>query len=718
MKVVLFWLSIACIYMTSTVHARTRADDIREMSRGGANVVLGALQGQVYLIRRGVTEGGEINTIFDENLGALWKLGKPWVHYPKWPALHLAVASGKHDHLNAAFYFMTHGANITEYQLPIRAIHETHGVVDIGYGPAMLYALGLGGIKVDAQHAALLQRLKDTLGEHFDLAPVNNFLRDTGNPPLIHIPAYVFFVEGIHVLLEDFQLDINTRDQYGGTVLHVAAWLGQLELAMRLLSKGANRLIADSSGRTPLHYAIIRGHAAMVGLLSVAPKGMSAAQEKALKHELFETPDKHGRNAHALARLHPILPGMIDLLEQETGAASPAARQLVRHSRRRVYEREEADDVGMRGGWAFPAELQLQDSSNSEIIAEIHANSNINVVIGDSLSKGVFKRDYFSVQKPVLLTGEPFGNLPIWSYWRREDFLLRYGAIKVAVLHPQDTLQSSRAENSAGTIADFLSEMERAAHSTPDGTCPQGGRGASTFNKVAFTKVASVQQPLLWEDIIPPPLFQLCNSPGAGVSAARSAAHRQRQYPLRLVVNPRGASFPMHSRAASWDLLITGQKQWYLLPPMPLPNFGTKSEIDLEMADSHAEVRARAKNLDRLRSTPDLFLLEAAKMRSEGLLFEVTQLPGEVLFVPHDWEQLSVSHAAADSLSISQEMCSWTHSDVRFTPLSLAVYGGKDDHRDQAGHPPTGYSDFFGMMSMIKGGGRDEMPEFTANVKI
>jgi len=676
--------------------------------------VLGALQGQVYLVRRGVTEGGEINTVMDENLGSLWKLGEPWIHYPKWPALHLAIAAGKHDNLNAAFYLMTHGANITEYQSPIRAVHDTLGVVDIGYGPAMLYALGMGGIRVNAHHAALLQRLRDTLHDHFDMAPVHAFLRDTGNPPLVHLPAYISFVEGIHVLLEDFGLDINTQDQYGSTLLHAAVWLGQLELVIRLLSKGADRLIADSNGRTALHYAIIRGHVAMAGLLCVAPMELSAGAAQELRQKLLETPDKHGRNAHALAQMHPILPGMVELMQQEVGQASAAAtRQLMRHSRRRVYEMESRDRSGVRGGWAFPP--ALQNGNNMEINAEIHANADIDVVIGDSLSKGVFRRDYFSAQKPVLLTGDPFGNLPIWSHWRKEEFLLRYGAMQIAVVLPQDTLQSSRAEKSAGTLAEFLLEVEQATQTcsgSPAGTCPQSSL------KVGFTNVASVQQPLLWEDIVPPPLFQLCHSPGAGASAARSAANRQRKYPIRLVVNPRGTSFPMHSRAASWDLLVTGQKQWYLLPPMPLPRVSKESEIDMEVADSHAEVRARAKKLDSLRVTPELFVQEAAKMRSEGLLFEVTQLPGEVLFIPHDWEQVTFSHSAAESVSISQEMCSWRHTDIRFTPLSLAVYGGKDVHRDQAGHPPTGYPDFFGMMSMIKAPGKDELPDFMPNHKI
>ena len=181
---------------------------------------------------------------------------------------------------------MNHGANVTQYQLPVRAIHETLGLVDIGYGPAMLYALGMGGIKVDENHAALLQRLWDTLNDHFDLVPVVKFLQETGNPPLLHVPAYVSFTEGIHVLLEDFKLDVNVRDQYGATALHIAAWQGDIELAIRLLSKGADRLIPDSNGRTALHYAILRGHTTMAGLLCVPPTEMTRTDATELRRKV------------------------------------------------------------------------------------------------------------------------------------------------------------------------------------------------------------------------------------------------------------------------------------------------------------------------------------------------------------------------------------------------------------------------------------------------
>jgi hypothetical protein len=188
--------------------------------------------------------------------------------------------------LLAAFYLMNHGANVTQYQLPVRAIHETLGLVDIGYGPAMLYALGMGGINVNENHAAILQRLHDTLSDHFDLVAVRAYLQETGNPPLLHIPAYVPFTEGVHVLLEDFQLDVNERDQYGATALHAAVWQGQVELVIRLLSKGADRLIPDIHGRTALHYAILRGHTAIAGLLCVPPRELTGAKAAQLRNKV------------------------------------------------------------------------------------------------------------------------------------------------------------------------------------------------------------------------------------------------------------------------------------------------------------------------------------------------------------------------------------------------------------------------------------------------
>jgi ankyrin repeat protein len=62
--------------------------------------------------------------------------------------------------------------------------------------------------------------------------------------------------------------DTNKHDpQDGNTVLHKAAWQGNLHLATHLISKGADLNAVNYNGETPLHLAAWAGHHTMVTLL-------------------------------------------------------------------------------------------------------------------------------------------------------------------------------------------------------------------------------------------------------------------------------------------------------------------------------------------------------------------------------------------------------------------------------------------------------------------
>jgi hypothetical protein len=115
-------------------------------------------------------------------------------------------------------------------------------------------------------------------------------------------------------------------------------------------------------------------------------------------------------------------------------------------------------------------------------------------------------------------------------------------------------------------------------------------------------------------------------------------------------------------RNATWDLQLTGRKRWFLVPPgMTMDDRATATCV------TDGSVRA------------DALLITVAALRAQGELVEVEQAPGEVLFIPHDWKRAIVH--LEDSVSISQEFCTFLNTDTRVQPLGTVLYGGEDNFR-------------------------------------
>ncbi len=73
-----------------------------------------------------------------------------------------------------------------------------------------------------------------------------------------------------HALLNN--VDIHAVDASGRNLLHVAAFLGNLDLCKAILQLGGDRDLKDNQGLTPLQYASKRGEKEVVALLLAAPK--------------------------------------------------------------------------------------------------------------------------------------------------------------------------------------------------------------------------------------------------------------------------------------------------------------------------------------------------------------------------------------------------------------------------------------------------------------
>ena len=116
-----------------------------------------------------------------------------------------------------------------------------------GYGKTALYTT-IGSVQLSQKDTIRITRLLLKKG-----ADVN--IKDKrGYPLLIEAVRKGSSIEILDVLMEH-GLEINAKDDRGSTALHWSARFGKIEYVKYLLSKGADPLIENLSGYTPLSYA-------------------------------------------------------------------------------------------------------------------------------------------------------------------------------------------------------------------------------------------------------------------------------------------------------------------------------------------------------------------------------------------------------------------------------------------------------------------------------
>jgi uncharacterized protein len=91
---------------------------------------------------------------------------------------------------------------------------------------------------------------------------------DCGYTPL-HMASPRGHADVCSILLAHGCGDVNHQDSHGITALHLASAYGHVDVMMVLRGAGADPLMVDQEGDTPLSFAVMRGHAACVALLQV-----------------------------------------------------------------------------------------------------------------------------------------------------------------------------------------------------------------------------------------------------------------------------------------------------------------------------------------------------------------------------------------------------------------------------------------------------------------
>lgn len=196
---------------------------------------------------------------------------------------------------------------------------------------------------------------------------------------------------------------------------------------------------------------------------------------------------------------------------------------------------------------------------------------------------------------PVLLEGGA-AHLPAMRMWGKPEVL----AAKLG-----DTLLSAGPVPYPASMGLFGREVKLADFETCSGAAQTAGAVPDYIFDVTVTR----RMPELLSDaeLLPPALFDA----GDGLAKVAYARHPQ------LGVGPRGAGAPMHAHFAALNALFSGAKRWLLVPPEE--TFWGVSPASTWAASG-----------------------EPAALRARGALLEVTQHPGDLLFVPEGWGHATV----------------------------------------------------------------------------
>ena len=591
-----------------------------------------------------------------------------------------------------------------------------------------------------------------------------------GNSPLLHLTIMAGFFDGVYVIVNEFRMGVNEPDRHFQlSPLHVAVWEGRLEIVQFLLHRGADPHLRDQMGRTPLHYAAIRG---LRDVFLLVQQHLGHGQRRYELCALMEVRDKYNQTALDIA----LRPPVSSLVNQTAHSIMSSAcshmydrwAQAQQAAAARTVVRPLTMPMPMSLGWAQAAtavEVERERERESHPGAR---HRSVDRVDGVSLNASALYRRYIVNQRPVIITnGELLtASSRVWAFLDRDSFVQRYGDYLLSrggskyfdfypslnSSHFSVTARAQHAEVEM-SIGEWVQRMgvegggEEAAPIPGSAAAGPSARWGSEFmahsvhpasrqalaarrqraeeeaelrdqihrmNSMRSTGDPEVFRSIVragdngtlsdrwWDDFPPIPLWsQLCttSSPSLVGKKSQASSHSaedpgmdgpEDQEPYQVYLGPAHTSMPIHSHNSSWNILLTGLKRWYVMPP------GHGVYAFTRLPDSE-EDRANVTLLSQLSreavqevwSIPEWLERYGNRLIAQGLVYEFTQHPGEMVYLPHNWVHGTLN--LADSVSISQEVCTMQHTDQRYYPVGLGLYGGRDRFRRYK-HPLQGMS--------------------------
>ena len=510
-----------CKASSSSSSLKDKTTDYDLLTESG-RIIVGAVSGDVSSIRIGIDEGGDVNTIMQPYFADLvLMLGRPYVDYPICPVIHLAFNYGTLAHLHAASVLYMNGANVHRYELPSM---DAKDLFNRGYPPSIMFALGLGQ-QPTIQHAGFLQRFYRTHPNAFNINKTNEWIEASGNPPLLQITVLLDNIYGLNVLLSELKVSINGHDQFGVTTLHSAAWMGDVNMISMCIQYGADLNAMDRYRRTPLYYAIMRGHyhAAAFLLSSTGYNITDGTTRGKLESQrlLFTAADATGVDLFRLVLESPLPLDLRkyvlghaallhvtaehyeayeqrchrsynDLLLHTADSTSEQPDNVIINSCQRNDDSHCDDDHRHNNAVGWLNSLQWEDvfinltylakhskyKRNDDLACIADTLPLISIVDAASITAPMFVDAYYSRQRPALITNDATVGSNMWAYYAKSDFVHRYGSLVGYVLHRNH----SRCRSVYRRVTPDSRDDESRADSDSDGCCILDDPSSSAMN--------------------------------------------------------------------------------------------------------------------------------------------------------------------------------------------------------------------------------------------
>lgn len=415
-------------------------------------LIRGVLQGNIQAVYESLKNRGNASACIDKSVLKQFEIPLPWKSFTHAPLLHIAFGMGTEQHYKIALLLAAAGARFDDFGLD--------------FAPPVLYALGMGKEFPSEDLATSLNWIyrNSASGQLNAYKAVNSWTEQVDishRPPAIHFPVAANFFYGLYVLLESEKMDINEGDIHQVSPLHLSSYYAFSNIMDYLLHHGANPMMLDDSDRSPLHYAVIRGHTSIVRNM------ITALQKTGKSHrirDLLLQKDTYGYTCLDIVRHSPINKDCVDVVEELYSTfglsqkTSTVASDL--HNKRANEDLDDDDEddndldssnnVDFSGLSSKLKELSTEeDHSSSDFASNSFSNNHqwhcskgptdldldletsIDTRHASALSTVDFLRKYMSIQRPLLIKGNLTYSSSIWSSIERNQFKQRFGDLSV-----------------------------------------------------------------------------------------------------------------------------------------------------------------------------------------------------------------------------------------------------------------------------------------------